>query len=86
MLLHLSINIHTSVYTHYTVQMPEGADGCLEGAAFAITGQLDSLSRDAAEDMIKEYGGKVTTAVSGKTTYLLYGDVLEDGRPVADSK
>jgi replication factor C subunit 1 len=69
-----------------TVQMPEGADGCLEGAAFAITGQLDSLSRDAAEDMIKEYGGKVTTAVSGKTTYLLYGDVLEDGRPVTDSK
>eukprot|EP00953_Heterococcus_sp_UTEX-ZZ885_P001353 1243-Heterococcus_DN1.PRE.1 len=65
--------------------MPEGADGCLEGAAFAITGQLDSLSRDAAEDMIKEYGGKVTTAVSGKTTYLLYGDVLEDGRPVTDS-
>lgn len=39
-----------------------------------ITGVLESLERDEAADIIKKYGGKVTTNVSGKTSYLVIGE------------
>ena len=42
------------------------------------------LSRDTAEDLIKCLGGRVTTAVSGKTDYLICGCILEDGRHVEE--
>ncbi|KAL9189837.1 hypothetical protein ACHAXT_009512 [Thalassiosira profunda] len=38
------------------------------------------LSREAASDVVKSLGGRVTSAVSGKTDYLVLGCVLEDGR------
>lgn len=55
-------------------QVPRGADGCLEGKTFVISGVLDSLTRESAEDLIKRHGGRVTSAVSGKTTFLLVGE------------
>lgn len=54
----------------------------------AITGVLESIcdgSREAAEDMIMKYGGKVAKSISGVTTYLVAGSTLEDGRPVHES-
>jgi replication factor C subunit 1 len=45
---------------------------------------FDELSRDSAVDIIKCLGGRVTTAVSGKTDYLIAGNVLEDGRDVQE--
>lgn len=33
-----------------------------------------------------QYGGKVTTSVSSKTTYLMLGSVLDDGRPPTDGR
>ena len=38
-----------------------------------ITGILDSLERDEAEDFVKRHGGKVTGSVSGRTSYVLVG-------------
>jgi replication factor C subunit 1 len=38
-----------------------------------ITGILDSLERDQAEDYVKRHGGKVTGSVSGRTSYVLVG-------------
>jgi BRCT domain type II-containing protein len=67
-------------------QVPIGAKLCLEGASFVITGVMESLGREETEDLIKQYGGRVAGAVSGKTTYLLVGTVLEDGRDVKTSK
>ncbi|CAM9904344.1 unnamed protein product [Choristocarpus tenellus] len=61
-------------------EMPKGADQCLKGNCFVVSGVLDSLRREEAEDLIKQYGGKVTQAVSGKTDFLLLGSVLDDGR------
>ena len=58
---------------------------CLAGKSFVVTGVLPSLDRDAAKDFIKQWGGTVKTAVSGKTQYLVAGDLLEDGRPVTAS-
>jgi replication factor C subunit 1 len=52
---------------------PRGPSDCLEGVTFVITGILDSLERDQAEDYVKRHGGKVTGSVSGRTSYVLVG-------------
>ncbi len=40
---------------------------------FYVIGVLASLERDECKKIIESYGGRVTTAVSGKTDYLLAG-------------
>ncbi|CBN77287.1 conserved unknown protein [Ectocarpus siliculosus] len=62
-------------------EVPVGKEQCLAGKAFVVSGVLDSLGREAAEDLIKQYGGKVTGAVSSRTHFLVLGTVLDDGRP-----
>ncbi|GLJ21618.1 hypothetical protein SUGI_0402080 [Cryptomeria japonica] len=52
-------------------EVPEGAENCLQGLTFVISGTLDSLEREEAEDLIKRHGGRVTGSVSKKTSYLL---------------
>lgn len=39
-----------------------------------MSGVYDSLDRDEAADIIKQYGGKVTTSLSKKTNYIVLGD------------
>ena len=38
-----------------------------------VTGNLESMTREEAEDLFKRHGGKTTSSVSGKTTFLLVG-------------
>ncbi len=45
----------------------------LEGLTFVITGSLPNLSRSDAKNLIESNGGKVTSSVSGKTSYLVLG-------------
>jgi len=45
---------------------------------------LKWLDREEADELIKRYGGRVTSGVSGKTTHLLIGVELEDGRAVEE--
>ncbi|KAM7528495.1 hypothetical protein LguiB_031905 [Lonicera macranthoides] len=52
-------------------EVPEGSPDCLAGLTFVISGTLDSLEREEAEDLIKRHGGRVTGSVSKKTNYLL---------------
>ncbi|KAJ6827135.1 replication factor C subunit 1 isoform X2 [Iris pallida] len=52
-------------------EVPEGATDCLAGLTFVISGTLDSLEREEAEDLIKRHGGRVTSSVSKKTNFLL---------------
>jgi len=40
-------------------QIPVGEPNCLAGLAFVFTGELDSLSREEATDLVKRYGGYV---------------------------
>ena len=54
--------------------VPVGAENCLEGITFVLTGTGDSMGRDDTKQLIERYGGKVTSAVSGKTGYLVVGD------------
>jgi DNA ligase (NAD+) len=44
------------------------------GQTFVITGTLDSLTREGAKAKIKEFGGKVLSAVSSKLDFLIAGE------------
>uniref|UniRef100_A0A8C5X1K6 Replication factor C subunit 1 n=1 Tax=Malurus cyaneus samueli TaxID=2593467 RepID=A0A8C5X1K6_9PASS len=54
-------------------EIPQGAENCLEGLTFVITGVLECIERDEAKSLIERYGGKVTGNVSKKTNYLVLG-------------
>ncbi|KAK7166394.1 hypothetical protein R3I93_006230 [Phoxinus phoxinus] len=54
-------------------EVPQGAENCLEGCVFVLTGVLESMERDDAKSLIERYGGKVTGNISRKTNYLVLG-------------
>ena len=61
--------------------LPATAPECLLGYTFCITAVDPHWSRDDATDFLKGRGARVTTAVSGKTDYLVVlGERLEDNR------
>ncbi|ESP02654.1 hypothetical protein LOTGIDRAFT_138092 [Lottia gigantea] len=54
-------------------EIPEGAENCLEGLTFVLTGVYESIERDEAKSLVEKYGGKVTTSISKKTNYIVVG-------------
>jgi DNA ligase (NAD+) len=54
------------------------------GKTFVLTGKLSSFSRDEAGEIIKKFGGKVASSVSGSTDIVLVGEdpgsKLDDAR------
>ena len=46
----------------------------LSGLTFVLTGTLPTMTRDEASDKIKAAGGKVSSSVSKKTSYVLAGE------------
>jgi DNA ligase (NAD+) len=46
----------------------------LEGLRFVITGTLKELTRDEAKSLVEDQGGRATSSVSGKTSYLVVGE------------
>jgi replication factor C subunit 1 len=57
-------------------------DDCLSGITIVCSGEFESVSRSKIEEFIASKGGRCTSAVSGKTNYLVVGFKLEDGRSV----
>lgn len=49
-------------------------DNRLEGKTFVLTGGLEKYTRAEATEMIEKLGGKVSSAVSKKTDYVLAGE------------
>lgn len=45
----------------------------LAGKIFVVTGTLDGMTREEAEELIAKFGGRVTKSVSKKTSYVLAG-------------
>ncbi len=56
------------------IEKPKKTGDKLAGLTFVVTGTLESMSRDVAEQKIRELGGKATSAVSAATSYLLAGE------------
>lgn len=56
----------------------------ISGKIFVLTGTLEKLSRDEAKNIIKKYGGSVSSSVSKKTDYVLAG--TEPGSKYDDAK
>lgn len=46
----------------------------LEGKTFVLTGTLQNMTRDEASAIIKSHGGKTSSSVSKKTSYVLAGE------------
>ncbi len=55
------------------VEVPTAAGQPLAGLTFVITGTLESLSREEAQEQLTALGAKVSGSVSKKTSYLLAG-------------
>ena len=52
----------------------DNIDNRFEGKIFVLTGALEKYSRKEAEDLIEKYGGKTSSSVSKKTSYILAGE------------
>ncbi|KPI43083.1 Replication factor C subunit 1 [Cyphellophora attinorum] len=53
--------------------IPEGRPDCLRGLTFVFTGVLNTISRQEGIDLVKRYGGNVTTAPNSKTSFVVLG-------------
>ena len=56
------------------VHEEESLDNRFEGKTFVLTGTLEKYTRQEASDLIEKYGGKVSSSVSKKTSYVLAGE------------
>lgn len=56
-----------------SIEIPVARDNCLAGLTFVFTGTMPNLPRDEAQELVKRYGGKVTTAPSSKTSCVVLG-------------
>ena len=52
----------------------EGEDNRFEGKTFVLTGSLEKYSREEASQLIEKFGGKTSSSVSKKTSYVLAGE------------
>lgn len=49
-------------------------DERFKGMTFVLTGSLENYTRDEASNLVEKFGGKVSSSVSKKTTYVLAGE------------
>ncbi len=57
-----------------TVCKTEKGENFFEGLTFVVTGTLPNMSRNEATALIEKYGGKASSSVSKKTSYVLAGE------------
>ena len=52
----------------------EGSSDILSGKTFVVTGTMETMTRDEIKNLIEKNGGKVTSSVSKKTSYVVAGE------------
>ena len=75
-----SISIGESELLDAVNEVPKNT---LSGLTFVLSGVFQEIGREKLESFITEHGGRCTSAISGKTDYLVVGFKLEDGREVS---
>lgn len=50
------------------------ASANLEGKTFVVSGTFQNFSRDQIKDLVESHGGKISSAISAKTHYVVAGD------------
>ena len=55
-------------------QIDENEDERFAGKTFVLTGSLEKYSREEASNIIEKFGGKTSSSVSKKTSYVLAGE------------
>ncbi|MCH8554495.1 MAG: NAD-dependent DNA ligase LigA [Schleiferiaceae bacterium] len=50
-----------------------GQSNVLEGLVFVVSGKFDTYGRDEIKETIERFGGKVSSSISSKTSYVLAG-------------
>lgn len=53
---------------------PKHSGGIFEGKTFVLTGTLPTMTRSEASKIIEQHGGKTSSSVSKKTSYVLAGE------------
>ncbi|KAK9474241.1 replication factor RFC1 C terminal domain-containing protein, partial [Dipodascopsis tothii] len=56
------------------IELPSGAENCLAGLTFVFTGIQKTLAREDGQELVKKHGGRVTTAPSRNTSYIVLGE------------
>lgn len=57
-----------------TPSAPKKTGGVFEGKTFVLTGTLPTMKRSEASKLIEQHGGKTSSSVSKKTSYVLAGE------------
>ena len=57
------------------VSIKNAAGGIFEGKSFCFTGELKSMKRSDAENIVKELGGSCKSSVTKDLSYLVTNDV-----------
>lgn len=60
----------------FEMQEQEGSSDKLSGASIVVSGVFNAFSRDELKQLIELNGGKVSSSISAKTTYLVAGDKM----------
>lgn len=60
----------------FEMQEQEGLSDKLSGASIVVSGVFNAFSRDELKQLIELNGGKVSSSISAKTTYLVAGDKM----------
>ena len=60
----------------FLVQEVEGATDKLAGAAIVVSGVFEKYDRTEIKKLIEQHGGKVSSSISKKTSYIVAGDKM----------
>ncbi len=65
---------HFGVQLEISAEELEGKTNVLEGQTIVVSGVFESISRNELKKLIEDNGGKVSSSISSKTSYIVAGD------------